>query len=174
MKRSHRTLVALLATSIAAAPLLAWNPEAETNARESIAEFKKKDPSMQAFFDQAAGYAVFPTVGKAGIGIGGARGKGLLFEGHQPSGRVTLTQVTVGLQWGGQAYSEIIFFEDAETLTHFKRGNFEFAAQASAIAATLGASADANYEHGVAVFTLAKGGLMYEASIGGQKFNYHP
>jgi lipid-binding SYLF domain-containing protein len=85
---------------------------------------------------------------------------------------VSLTQLTIGFQWGGQAYSEIIFIEDAETLRKFKNGQSEFAAQASAIAATLGASADANYEHGVAVFTLGKGGLMYEASVGGQKFGY--
>jgi len=166
-------LVLILAL-IAAAPVTAWNPEAIDKARETIAGFEKADPDMQAFFDKAAGYAVFPTVGKAGLGIGGARGKGTLFDGGTPIGWTTLTQLSIGLQLGGQSYSEIVFFKDRDTLDSFKRGNFEFAAQVSAVAATLGASADANFEHGVAVFTMVKGGLMYEAAVGGQKFNFHP
>ncbi|HID49932.1 MAG TPA: hypothetical protein EYP40_10045, partial [Chromatiales bacterium] len=86
----------------------------------------------------------------------------------------SLTQITIGFQLGGQAYSEIIFFKDKKTLDRFKNGNFELGAQASAVAITAGASADVNYEKGVAVFTMAKGGLMYEASVGGQKFSYTP
>jgi len=153
---------------------VAWDPREVTKldagAQQAIAQFKEKDPSMQVFQDTAAAYAVFPTIGKGGIGIGGARGKGLLYENGEPTAIVTLTQLTVGFQWGGQAYSEFIFFEKASDVEDFKRGNYELGAQASAVAVTLGASADANYTRGVAVFTQAKGGLMYEATVGGQKF----
>ena len=144
--------------------------EYDGKAKQAIAEFKEKDPGVEKFFDKSAGYVVIPTVGKGGLGIGGARGKGILYENGVPIGIVTLTQVTIGLQAGGQAYSEFIFFEDATALDQFKRGNYELGAQASAVAVTTGASADANFEGGMAIFTQAKGGLMYEASVGGQKF----
>lgn len=141
---------------------------------EAIASFKDRDPDIKRWFDNAYGYAVFPTVGKGAVAVGGAYGRGRLYEQGQYVGNTSMKQLTVGFQWGGQAYSEIIFFEDAEVLEDFKNGNFEFGAQVSAVAATLGASADAAYDKGVAVFTIAKGGLMYEASVGGQKFNYYP
>ena len=144
--------------------------EYDAKAKEAIAEFKKSDSSVQRFFDKAAGYVVIPTVGKAGFGIGGARGKGILYEGGAATAVVTLTQLSFGFQAGGQAYSEFIFFEDANSLANFKRGNYELGAQASAVAITAGASADANFNGGIAIFTQAKGGLMYEASVGGQKF----
>ena len=159
-----------------------WNPFATESARkenvknpdvaEAIANFKNKDPKMKVFFSKAYGYAVFPTVGKAGIGIGGAYGTGEVYKKGKLIGTTSLTQLTIGFQLGGQAYSEIIFFKDRRTLDHFTSGNFEFNAQASAVAVTSGASADADYNNGVAIFTLAKGGLMYEASVGGQKFSY--
>lgn len=165
-------LLAALAISVSA---LAWDPRAvdklETGADTAKSELLADDASMQAFFDTAAAYVVIPTVGKAGFGIGGARGKGLLYEGGEPTAIVTLTQLTIGFQWGGQAYSEFLFFQDAAALEHFKAGNYELGAQASAVAVTVGASADANYSNGVAIFTRAKGGLMYEASVGGQKFS---
>ena len=152
----------------------AWDPdkvgELDTKAQEAKAEMLDKDPDMTRFFDNAVAYVVIPTVGKAGFGIGGARGKGLLYENGQPTAIVTLTQLSVGFQWGGQAYSEFIFFKDDVALADFKRGNYELGAQASAVAVTAGASADANFENGIAIFTYAKGGLMYEASVGGQKF----
>jgi lipid-binding SYLF domain-containing protein len=173
MKALKRTTFALAAILLATTSW-AWDPgkdaEQEAKAQEAIALFKEKDPSIERFFEAAAGYVVIPTVGKGGIGIGGARGKGLLYEGGVVTGTVTLTQLTIGFQWGGQAYSEFIFFENDEALSDFKRGNYELGAQASAVAVTAGASADANYSSGVAVFTQAKGGLMYEASVGGQKF----
>ena len=125
-----------------------------------------------AFRAKAYGYAVFPTVGKGGIGIGGAYGTGRVYERGRYIGRSNLAQLTIGFQLGGQAYSEIIFFRDKAALDDFTNGNFELGAQASAVAATAGASADADYSDGVAVFTMAKGGLMYEASIGGQKFSF--
>jgi lipid-binding SYLF domain-containing protein len=156
----------------------AWDPdeaaEQEAKAQEAIAQFKENDPSIERFFKAAAGYVVIPTVGKAGFGIGGARGKGVLYEGGNVTAVVTLTQLSIGFQWGGQAYSEFIFFENDTALADFKRGNYELGAQASAVAVTAGASKDANYSSGVAIFTQAKGGLMYEASVGGQKFKVEP
>lgn len=144
--------------------------ELEPEVSKAVAEFKKADSSAQKFFDSAAGYAVFPTVAKGGLGIGGARGKGLLKEGNKTVALTTLTQLTIGFQAGGQAYTEFIFFKDSTALNDFKRGNYELGAQASAVAVTAGVSADADYNDGVAIFTIAKGGLMYEASVGGQKF----
>lgn len=163
---------AALAISMSAS---AWDPREVGKLEGGVATAKSDlladDASMQVFFDTAAAYVVIPTVGKAGFGIGGARGKGLLYEGGKATAIVTLTQLTIGFQWGGQAYSEFLFFENAEALAHFKGGNYELGAQASAVAVTVGASADANYSNGVAIFTRAKGGLMYEASVGGQKFS---
>lgn len=152
----------------------AWDQEEvnelEPEVKQAIANLKHKDPSVQKFFDKSAGYAVFPSVGKGGFGIGGAYGTGLLKTGGKTVAVVTLTQLTIGFQVGGQAYSEFIFFKDKTAFNDFKRGNFELGAQASAVAITAGASADADYNSGVAIFTIAKGGLMYEASVGGQKF----
>lgn len=155
---------------------LAWTPdpnsEMDLRVQSAILTAKEKDPGLEAWFDSAAGYAVFPRVGKAGIGIGGARGKGIVIAGNETVGDVTLTQLTYGLQLGGQVYIELIFFKDEAALQNFTRGEFEMGAQVSAVALTAGASADADYSKGVAVFTIAEGGLMYEASVGGQKFNY--
>jgi lipid-binding SYLF domain-containing protein len=144
------------------------------DAETAMAEFKRADPSMNEFFNNSYGYAVFPSVGKGAAGVGGAFGQGVLYERGRHVGYCSLSQATVGAQLGGQAYREIIFFEYEEALDHFKTGNFAFSAQASAVAVTAGASADADYDRGVAVFTMAKGGLMFEASIGGQKFDYEP
>ena len=143
-----------------------------TKVMKTIDTFKKADPGIEKFFNSAAGYAVFPSVGKGAIGVGGAHGNGELLVGGKAVGKCSLSQVTVGLQLGGQSYSEIIFFEQANTIEGFKKGDFAFAAQVSAVAVTAGASANAAYRNGVAVFTQAKGGLMYEASVGGQKFSY--
>ena len=152
----------------------AWDPDegAEYDAKAQVAldEMIATDSKIASFVAKSAGYVVIPTVGKAAIGIGGARGKGVLYEGGAVTAVITLTQLSVGFQWGGQAYSEFIFFEDAATLENFKRGNFELNAQASAVAVTAGASADAAFNGGMAIFTHAKGGLMYEAAVGGQKF----
>ena len=151
-----------------------WNPneveELTPKVAEAVAAMKAKDPGIESFFEKAAGYVVIPTVGKGGFGIGGARGKGLLMVGGETVAVVTLTQLTFGFQAGGQAYSEFIFFEDDLALKNFRRGNYELGAQASAVAIKAGASADANFNAGVAIFTQAKGGLMYEATVGGQKF----
>ncbi len=142
--------------------------------QEAIADFKNSDPSMKVFFDKAYGFAIFPTVGKGGVGIGGAYGEGKVYGKGVLIGTSSLMQFTLGLQLGGQVYREIIFFEDKMALDLFKYGNFEFGAQASAVAATAGVSANTDYSNGVAIFTLAKNGLMFEASVGGQKFSFEP
>jgi len=164
-------LVAVLCASVA---LAADDAELISAAQATIATFKKTDPKIDKFFGSAAGYAVFPTIGKGGFVVGGAGGDGVLFVGGKPVGRSSMGQATIGLQLGGQAFSEIIFFETPATLSDFQKGNFALAAQASAVAISAGAAAQANYEHGVAIFTATKTGLMYEASVGGQKFGYHP
>ena len=152
------------------------------------------------FIDDAYGYAVFPSIGKGGIGIGGAHGKGEVFVGGKRVGETKMNQITYGLQLGGQVYSQMIFFRDERAFDDFTSGNFEFGAQATAVALTAGAQAstssggggntssgtdadsskvnadDKQYDKrsGMATFTIAKGGLMYEATLGGQKFKYEP
>ena len=145
-----------------------------TKAETAIQTAKKADPGLQKFFDTAAGYAVFPSVGKGGVGVGGAYGRGEVFAGGKLVGYATLSQASIGLQLGGQKYTELIFFETKAALDHFESGSFAFAAQASAVALKSGVSANAKYSDGVAVFTLGETGLMYEASIGGQKFSFEP
>jgi lipid-binding SYLF domain-containing protein len=146
----------------------------EDEAAATIAEAQKTSPEMQKFMTAAYGYAVFPSVGKGGAVVGGAYGKGILYQQGQESGYCDLSQATVGLQLGGQKYSEIICFENAAAQDKFKSGNFAFSAQATAVALKTGAAANAKYTDGVAVFTLAEEGLMAEAAIGGQKFSYQP
>ncbi|WP_421977399.1 hypothetical protein [Roseivirga seohaensis] len=141
-------------------------------AQKTITQFKKVDNSLETFFENSFGYAVFPSIGKGGIGIGGAAGKGVVFKQGEMIGGSNMTQITVGFQFGGQEYSEIIFFEDADSFNRFINNKYQFAAQVSAVALKSGISADASYTDGVAVFTQAKGGLMYEASVGGQKFKF--
>jgi lipid-binding SYLF domain-containing protein len=144
----------------------------DREAREVIAKFKLKDSSLERFFKDAAGWAVFPTIAKGGFIVGGARGDGVVYEKDEVIGYSVVSQGTIGLQIGGQTYSEIVFFEDTAALNHFKVGNAELSAQASAVAVTAGASADAGYAQGVAIFTMAKGGAMLEASVGGQGFSF--
>lgn len=146
------------------------------------------------FFKSSYGYAVFPTIGKAGLGIGAAHGKGRVYEKGKHIGDTSMTQGTIGFQAGAQAFSQIIFFQDARALKEFTGGNFEFSAEAQAVAITAAAGAQASttgssagasggrhdattvgkYQKGMATFTVAKGGLMYQATIGGQKFSYAP
>jgi len=156
-----------------------WNPDKKKpttteEVQETIANFLDQDSGLQKFFDNAHGYAVFPKIYKGAIGVGGAYGSGQVYEKGKFIGDSTLTQLTIGLQLGGQSYSELIFFGEKEALDRFKSEKMEFSAQMSAVAATAGASADAAYSGGVAIFTLAIGGLMYEASVGGQTFTFTP
>jgi lipid-binding SYLF domain-containing protein len=144
----------------------------ESDAAAVIAKFKQKDPALARAFAESAGYVVFPTVAKGGLGIGGARGKGYVYQHGRLIGRSTLTQVTIGLQAGGQAYSEVIFFKAPGALANFERGHLKLDAQASAIALTERVGADLPYRNGIAIVTMAQGGLMYEASVGGQKLSF--
>jgi len=175
MKKSLTGLIAL-AVLFVNTNAQAWEPDIsdklELATAQAVIKAKEKDPGMATWFDSAYAYAVFPRVGKGGIGIGGAHGKGVVIRGDTTVGTTALSHVTIGFQVGGQVYSEFIMFKDQTAFDHFRRGNFEMGAQVSAVAITLGASADANYDGGVAVFTIAEGGLMFEASIGGQKFQY--
>ena len=168
---------------------------AEENVSFQEAKKAFMDAGAAEMFSTAYGYALFPTIGKGGIGIGGAHGKGRVFFSGQMSGTTSMTQLTVGFQLGGQAFSQVIFFEDKRAYDEFTSGNFEFGAQATAVARTAGASASAgggagasagvsggqnnanatgSYRKGLAIYTIAKGGLMYEASLGGQKFSFTP
>lgn len=163
---------------------------------DAVDSFRKAGESG-AYFSTSYGYAIFPTIGKGGMGIGGAHGSGSVYAQGKKTGTSKMTQVTFGFQMGGQAFSQIIFFEDERAFKSFTSGNFEFSAQASAVAITAGASAEANtgggvasgvsggrndaatashsgYRKGMAIFTIAKGGLMYEAALGGQKYSYAP
>jgi lipid-binding SYLF domain-containing protein len=141
-------------------------------SKDAIAEFLKTDALMKSLFSSSYGYVVFPSIGKGAIGIGGATGNGILFQKDSAVGKANMTQVTIGFQFGGQAYREVIFFEDSATMHRFKENKVEFSAQVSAVAATAGASGNAKYTGGVLIFTQQKGGLMYEASVGGQKFKF--
>jgi lipid-binding SYLF domain-containing protein len=143
-----------------------------TNSKEAKAAFIKTDKLMASLFKDSYAYVIFPSIGKGGMGIGGATGNGVVYEKNEMVGTANMIQVSIGFQFGGQAYREVIFFESEESLDKFKNDKLKFAAQASAVAATEGASANAKYQEGVLVFTQQKGGLMYEASIGGQKFTY--
>jgi len=146
----------------------------DKEAIDTIALFKKTDPGMSKFFEESVGYVVFPKITKAAIGIGGAHGKGIVYENKKKVGKASLSQGTIGFQLGGQIYAEVIFFETETTLENFKQSTMKLSAQVSAVAAAEGVSENAKYEHGVAVFTIARTGLMFEASVGGQKFKYQP
>ena len=156
-----------------------WKPSKNFN-NENKANFKtiealkkfKRIGRLKPYFKEAAGFAVFPNIAKAGLGFGGARGSGEVFEDGKVIGSTTLTQLSFGVQLGGQAFSQIIFFQNKRDLDRFTDGNFEFGASASAALITEGANASVDYTNGVAVMTFSKGGLMYEASIGGQKFTF--
>ena len=138
---------------------------------EARAALMKNDPSLAGELSRAAGYALFPGVGKGAIGIGAARGTGQVVVNGNHVAKVTLTQLTVGFQLGGQKYVELILFENESVLRNFMDDAFTMAAQASAVAVASGAAANAKYANGVKVITMTVGGLMYEASIGGQRFN---
>jgi lipid-binding SYLF domain-containing protein len=160
----------------------------------TIDRFKASE-LLEPYFAGAYGYAVFPTVGKGGFVIGGAHGKGRVYRSGKVTGNASLTHISVGFQLGGQAFSEIVFFKDKRAYEEFTSGSFEFDAKASAVAITAGAQAQAgtagssagasvgpstgkqvgaSYHKGMAVFVHIKGGFMYEAAVGGQKFSFTP
>ncbi|MEM9182354.1 MAG: YSC84-related protein [Pseudomonadota bacterium] len=174
----HTALLVLLAIALAGC---AVSPRAGYRAnqlddmtQETIYRFQETDPGIERLFDTEVGYAVFPTIGAGAAGVGGAYGRGQVYERGNFIGYCDMTQASVGIQLGGQAYSEVIFFNSQDAMDWFKSGEFSFSGQASAVALREGVSANANFRNGVAVYTQAKGGLMYQASIGGQKFRFEP
>ena len=144
------------------------------DANKAKDKLMKMEVGLDHFFKNSAGYVVFPNVGKGGFIIGGASGNGVVYENGIMIGMANLKKLSVGLQAGGQAITEIIFFETEADLAEFKKGDFEFSAEASAVALKSGISVNAKYRDGVAVFALPKAGLMADASVGGQKFDYKP
>jgi hypothetical protein len=189
--RTFRFYFLLIMTIVA----LNFSNLAQADSFSNTIEVFKKSPVVQPFFKNCYGYAVFPTIGKGGIGIGGAYGKGQVYQEGKVTGTTSLVKVSIGWQWGGQAFSQMIFFEDKRSYNDFTSGNFEFDASASAVAITAGvqgkagtegatagasagpatgAQAETRYRKGMVVFVHAKGGLMYELSIGGQKYSFTP
>ncbi len=146
----------------------------EQDYNDAIKAFKEKVKGIDQYFSDAYAYAIFPNVGKGGFILGGGYGNGRVFEEGNLIGTTELVQGSVGLQVGGEAFRELIFFKDKKALDTFKEGKLKFSGQASAVAVKSGASVDLAYNDGVAVFTLTKGGLMASASIGGQSFTFKP
>lgn len=193
MKKLTPIIAPIIASSLLLVSGIAYADREVEDYSETIGMFKNNE-TASPYFGSAYGYAIFPTIGKGGIGIGGAHGKGQVYTGGGVTGFTSLTQITIGFQLGGQAYSQVIFFESKSAFDDFTSGNFEFDAQASAIAINASAQAStgttgttssagtggddagkqaaAGYHHGMLIFVIGKGGLMYEASIGGQKFKY--
>ncbi|KAA9132752.1 hypothetical protein F3N42_05940 [Marinihelvus fidelis] len=187
MRKLTLALVAVLGLSLATG-VAAATPE---ECQEALGKFKELG-NVTSLLGESHGYAILPTIGKGGIGIGGATGKGCVYKGDSFEGEVRMTQVSIGLQLGGQAYSQLILLKNSEIYDEFVGGSFEFGADANAVALTYGASATAGtqgnsagvsatessgtgvgeWRRGMAVFTLAKGGLMYQAAIAGQKYKF--
>jgi lipid-binding SYLF domain-containing protein len=144
------------------------------DSANALRQLETTDPTLNDFVKHAYGYAIFPSVGKGAVGVGGAYGKGTVYANGDMIGFADLSQATIGAQLGGQTYSELIVFETEQALENFKGNNYAFDAQASAVAAKAGASNTARYSNGVAIFTMPQGGLMFEASVGGQRFTFQP
>ena len=190
-RKGNSVIKRLLSILAVCAMALGVSPAWADEYQDTVNIFKKATESS-GFFNTAYGYAVFPTIGKGGVGLGGAYGKGRVYEKGKYIGDTSMTQITAGWQLGAEAFSQIIFFQDQRALQEFTKGNFEFSAEASAVAITAAAGAQASttgssagasggkhdakvvggYHKGMATFTVAKGGLMYQATIGGQKFSY--
>jgi lipid-binding SYLF domain-containing protein len=176
------------------AAMLLWTATVWAASYSDTVSLFKNAGQSAAFFHDCYGYAVFPTIGKAGLIVGAAHGSGRVYEQGKYVGDTSVTQVSAGFQAGGQAYSQIVFFQDKRAFDEFTKGDFEFGADASAVAitaaagasvGTAGASSDASggmkdaatsgkYYKGMAVFTIVKGGAMYQAAVAGQKFSYTP
>ncbi len=167
------TILMVIITSVTInAQVGGWNPELINDSNEALKTMLEKTPKLESFYNESYGYVVFPKITKAGITIGGAMGNGIVFRDNKVVGSSKLKQATLGLQFGGQQYTEVIFFENEASFNKFINGKLKFDGQASAVAIKAGASIDVAYQEGVSVFTMPKGGLMYEASLGGQHFQY--
>src|SRR5262245_32391953 len=181
MTRSITSIVGACAAFVAVLPACNTSPKTEQERRElttdagaALDRFRQSDSTLQAEMDRAAGYAIIPEVKKGGVGVGGAYGRGEVYEHGRQIGFCDMSQGTVGLQLGAQTYSELILFRTDHALQEFKGGGFAFSANASAVAIKSGSGAAAPYRDDVAVFIHTRDGLMAEASIGGQKFRFEP
>ncbi len=190
MKKVSVILIVAFVFSVSAVAVAA-----EVEDYSSTINVFKDSPAVMKFFKNSYGYAVFPTIGKAGWVIGGSYGKGQVYRGGKVTGKASVMEGSIGFQFGGEAFSQIVFFQDKRAYDEFTSGNFEFGATAQAVVITAGAQAKAgtdgtsagpragpktrgqaetDYVNGMATFVHSKGGLMYEASIGGQKFKFEP
>lgn len=173
-----RLLLLSIASACLACATAPKTEEGRTDLREQadqvLAKVEQGNPVVSRSLDEAHGYVVFPEVGKGGAGVGGAYGRGVVYEQGEVVGYADLKQVSVGLQLGGQTYSEIVLFEDAEAMQELKENGFSLDSNASAVAVEAGAGASVMFRNGVAVFTLDRQGLMYEATVAGQKFDFVP
>jgi lipid-binding SYLF domain-containing protein len=142
------------------------------DAEKAITTLKQSDRGLEKFFNNASGYVVFPNVGEGALIIGAASGNGVLYENGVSTGMAEMKKLDIGMQAGGEAYTQVVFFETEEALNEFKEGNFEFSAEAKAVIIDEAVSKNANYNDGVVVFAKSKGGVMADVSIGGQKFSY--
>ncbi|WP_228236426.1 hypothetical protein [Allomuricauda sp. M10] len=167
--------IAIVALLLVATTGMAQNNKDKKIMADAVtakAKLLETDSGLERFFDKSAGYVIFPNVGKGGFIIGGAAGNGVVYENGNAIGMADLKKLNIGLQAGGQAIIEVIFFETDTDLQRFTEGKFEFAAETSAVALKSGIAFNAKYKDGVAVFALPKAGLMADASVGGQKFGY--
>jgi lipid-binding SYLF domain-containing protein len=185
MKASHVYVSLILAPAVLSA--VAMMPGCSTappdnqarqdltnESKTAITEMNRADPTLSHFIERGYAYAVFPNVGKGAVGVGGAYGRGEVYQGGQLIGYADLSQGSIGLQLGGQTYSELIVFESAYALRNFEDNKMEFTANVSAVALKEGAAETAKFEHGIVVFVQPKGGAMFEASVGGQQFTFQP
>lgn len=179
----RNTLLGLLAVAGLALGIIGCSTEPKGEAKQdalgadvkaAIAEMEVVDPGVKELLNKSYAYAIFPSIGKGGLIVGGAYGKGEVYEKGSMIGFSDVTQASIGLQAGGQSYKEIVIFENSEALARFKSGKLKFSADASAVALKSGAAAAAKFQDGVAVITHPNGGLMFEASVGGQSFTYLP
>jgi lipid-binding SYLF domain-containing protein len=178
VKQTFIILLALVSLVIAGCHATPQTPESKNvlsaQVNEAVDLFKKRDPSIDRFFTQSYGYAVFPKIFKAGFWVGGAGGRGEVFEQGKLVGYSAVGQASIGASFGGEFYREIVFFRDKPDIDKFKTAEYTFAAQATGVALTEGVAAKADYKGGLAVFIMSDKGLMVDASVGGQKFTYTP
>jgi len=161
----------ILVTAVMAQDKEKFNYQA---SQETITEFSEMDDVLAGLFDSSYGYAVFPSVGKGAIGVGGAAGKGILYKDGEAVGGIQLTQVSIGFQLGGKKYSEVIFFQTEEAYTKVLEDDLKLSADASAVALEKGTGVNANFDNGLFIVTRPLGGLMFDAAVGGQKLEFHP
>ena len=176
MKKKMLNITVAAFSAAALFAVNAFGDDLAVRSQQTITSFQNANPNLQSFMASSAGYAVFPSVGKGGLVIGGARGTGLLYQNGAIVGRTTLTQGSIGAQIGGQTFSQIIVFESPTAVSNFKSGNFQMGADVNAVAlsSSVSKSVPLTYSRGLAVFTMQQSGLMVQAAVSGQKFSFEP